>query len=96
MADGKKQKRLPIKINDQVLKGVYANSLMVMHTEREFVLDFLSMFPPQGSVNARVVVRPESLKRMIRALKDNVDRYEARFGEIPTPDPESDEVPEYS
>jgi hypothetical protein len=94
MTDQKKQKRLPIKIRDEVLQGVYSNSLMVMHTKNEFVLDFLSVFPPQASVNARIVVRPESLKRMLKALRENIDRYESRFGDIPAA--ETEEMPEYS
>jgi hypothetical protein len=96
MSDPKKGKRLSIKISDEVLRGVYSNSLMVMHTDKEFVFDFLSMFPPQGSVNARVIVRPESAKRMLKALRENVDRYEARFGEIQVPDGGAEETPEFS
>ncbi len=96
MAENKKPRRLPIKISDEVLRGAYANSLMVMHTEREFVLDFVSMFPPQGTVTARVVVRPENAKRMLKALSENVDRYEARFGEIKAQAPDPEIAPEFS
>ena len=95
MAEDKKPKRMPVKINDEVLKGVYSNSLMVLHTRNEFVIDFATMFPPHGSVNARVIVRPESIKRMVKALQENIDKYEARFGEIPLPAP-SEEYPEFS
>lgn len=94
--DKKKGRRLPIKLSDEVARGSYANSLMVMHTEREFVMDFLSVFPPQGTVTARVIVRPENAKRMLRALRENIERYEKRFGEIPVPSGEPGEVPDYS
>ncbi len=95
MADDRKPKRMPVKINDEVLKGVYSNSLMVLHTRNEFVIDFATMFPPQGSVNARIIVRPESIKRMAQALVENIDKYEARYGEIKLPPPAED-FPEFS
>lgn len=95
MADDKKPKRMPVKINDEVLKGVYSNSLMVLHTRNEFVIDFATMFPPQGSVNARIIVRPESIKRMAQALQENIDKYEARYGEIKLP-AAAEDYPEFS
>lgn len=89
---GEKRRRLPIKMPDRVLPGVYANQMMVSHTREEFVIDFINLFPPEGVVNARVVVSPGHLKRMIRALSDNLGRYETAFGAIveavaPEPDP---------
>jgi hypothetical protein len=98
MSEAKKKRRLPIKMSDEALRGRYSNSLMVMHTEREFVLDFLSVFPPQGSVAARIVTRPENAKRMLRALEENIERYESRFGTIPAPTSNADpsDVPDYS
>ena len=73
---------LPIKMPDQVLHGVYANQMVVSHTREEFLLDFINLFPPSGVVNARVIVSPGHLKRMIRALQENLGRYESRFGAI--------------
>lgn len=77
-----KQRQVQIKIPDQVLGGVYANQMMVTHTREEFVLDYISLFPPSGVVNARVIVSPGHLKRMIRALSENLSRYEAHHGQV--------------
>ena len=77
-----KKRQLPVKMPDDVLPGVYSNQMMVSHTREEFLMDFMNLFPPQGVVNARVIVSPGHLKRMIGALKDNLERYEARFGPI--------------
>jgi hypothetical protein len=84
--------KIPIKFPERTLPGVYANQMVVSHTREEFLIDFLNVFPPEGVVNARVIVSPGHLKRMIRALTDNLGRYEAKFGpilEASAPDPET-------
>jgi hypothetical protein len=77
-----KQQKLSIKFPERVLPGVYSNQMMISHTREEFVIDFLNVFPPEGVVNARVIVSPGHLKRMIRALQDNLGRYEASHGRV--------------
>lgn len=71
-----------IKIPDEVLKGVYANMMMVTHSKEEFVLDFINMLPPTGVVNARVITSPSHLKRIVKALSENIAKYESQFGII--------------
>ena len=77
-----KREGLPIKMRDEVLSGVYSNQMVVRHTREEFLMDFMNLFPPEGIVNARVIVSPGHLKRMIRALSDNLERYENKHGQI--------------
>jgi hypothetical protein len=67
--------------------GVYANLMMVSHRKEEFVLDFLFVPPQQtagaqttATLRARVITTPEHAKRIVRALGENVQRYEATFG----------------
>ncbi len=89
MAD---KRQMPVKIPDSVLPGVYSNQMVVRHTRDEFLLDFIGLFPPQGVVNARVIVSPGHVKRMIRALQENMARYESRHGviaEAPAPKPDT-------
>jgi len=53
----------------------------------------MNIFPPEGIVNARVIMSPGHVKRLIKALADNVNKYEAKFGTIPdVPEPESRKV----
>lgn len=88
------EKKLPIKVPEKVLGGVYANQMVVSHTREEFLLDFINLFPPEGVITARVIVSPGHLKRMIRALSENLSRYEAKHGQITeAPVPEPDEFP---
>jgi hypothetical protein len=72
-----------VKITDDELKGRYSNLLRITHTREEFILDFINLVPPQGIVTARVVASPGHLKRIVRALSANMERYEKIYGEIP-------------
>ncbi len=73
-----------IKVNfPEALKGgVYSNSMVVNHTKEEFIMDFIVITPPMGTVTARVVTSPGHMKRMVAALTENLKRYEARFGKL--------------
>jgi hypothetical protein len=82
MAEGNKPQELGIKITDEILRGVYANNMVVAHTKEEFFVDFINVIPPQGIVTARVIISPGHMKRIIRALSENLRKYEAKFGEI--------------
>lgn len=73
---------IQIKADDKTLQGVYSNAMQAQHSKEEFVLDFLNIFPPTGTLNARVIVSPGHLKRMIAALADNLKKYETNFGAI--------------
>jgi uncharacterized protein DUF3467 len=73
---------IQVKLTDEILGGVYSNSMQVTHTREEFVLDFMSIFPPAGKVNARVIISPGHMKRIILALQDNLRKYEVQFGPI--------------
>ncbi len=76
--------QLQIKLDDATAQGVYANMAMVHHTDAEFTLDFLFVQPqaPQATVRARIITSPRHLKRLITALKDNLAKYESKFGEV--------------
>ena len=77
-----KSQTLNIKIGDEEQKGRYSNLLRIAHSREEFILDFINLVPPQGVVTARVVTSPGHLKRIVRALQENLERYEAAYGEI--------------
>lgn len=83
------EKELKLKINDEQLKGAYANQVGIMHTRDEFVLDFISMLPPEALVTSRVIVSPVALKRMYMAIGVNIKKYEESFGAIRVDDASS-------
>lgn len=75
-------KQVQIKASDEKLKGEYSNAVQIMHTKEEVVLDFFNVFPPTGTLNSRVILSPGHFKRMIRAMEENLKKYENSFGKI--------------
>lgn len=81
---------MKVQADPTLAQGVYANAMMVTHRPEEFILDFL-FTPPQAPeadeqtalLRSRVIAAPAHVKRILRALEDNVRRYEANFGTIP-------------
>lgn len=74
--------QIKIKAKDEELKGAYSNLMQVLHTKEEFVLDFFLVSPPEGILSSRVIVSPGHLKRMVKALEENLSKYEEKFGKI--------------
>ncbi|MBU4360469.1 DUF3467 domain-containing protein [Candidatus Parcubacteria bacterium] len=87
-------KQMQIKIDDNTLKGVYANAMQVFHSKEEFVLDFMNLSPHQGVgvVSSKIIMSPGHLKRVIFALKDNLSKYENQFGKIEEADAPNNEL----
>ncbi len=79
------QPQLQIKADEKELQGLYSNLVMIHHNAEEFSLHFIYVFPnvPQGKLMASVIVSPPHAKRLVRALTENIGRYEAQFGPIP-------------
>ncbi len=82
MSESKSQKTLNIKIHDDDLKGRYSNLLRVTHTREEFILDFINMVPPQAVLASRLITSPGHLKRIVRALAENLEIYEKNYGPL--------------
>ena len=89
MADEKKENKqnsnqINIELSEEIAEGVYANLAMIAHSNSEFVIDFIRLMPgvPKAKVKSRIVVTPEHAKRLLNALKDNIDKYEDTFGPI--------------
>jgi hypothetical protein len=78
----KKTAQVRINATDEVLSGQYANVAQITHTQEEFVLDFMTIFPPQGTLASRIILSPGHMKRIVRAMDDNIQKYEVQFGAI--------------
>jgi len=69
------------------LDATYSNFVVIQHTPSEFVLDFARVLPnmPTARVGARIVCTPMHAKLLLRALQDNIEKFETQFGPIYLP-----------
>ncbi|HBR80317.1 MAG: hypothetical protein UX09_C0013G0016 [Candidatus Uhrbacteria bacterium GW2011_GWE2_45_35] len=82
------QQQIQIKVPDEKLALNYSNYIRVAHSAEEFVLELLSVYPPQGSMIARAAISPAHAKRLLKVLSENIESYEKQFGvikEMPIP-----------
>lgn len=84
MSEKKKQNQIVIDLPEEVSEGVYANLAMISHSQTEFILDFIRMVPNvnKAKVKARVILTPQNTKRLIKALSDNLKKYESQHGAV--------------
>ena len=69
------------------LETVYSNQVLIAHTASELVFSFAQMLPGNKNVKVKsqVTMSPIGAKLFLRALSENLSKYEANFGEIKLP-----------
>lgn len=84
----KKPNQLNIELSEDVAQGVYSNLAVITHSSAEFVVDFVRIMPgvPKAKVKSRIVLTPEHAKRLMKALQDNLSKFEAVHGKIKNTD----------
>lgn len=89
----KNQNQISIELSEEIAEGEYANLATIAHSNSEFVIDFIRLMPgtPKAKVKSRIIVTPEHAKRLLYALKDNIDKFEQAFGSIK----QTDETPKF-
>lgn len=85
--------QLNIEISEEVAEGSYANLAIITHSHAEFVIDFVNVMPgtPKSRVKSRIILTPQHAKRFMKALAENVHKYESLNG--PIKDLEESQVP---
>ncbi len=83
------EKQLNIELSEEVAEGTYSNLAIISHSNSEFVLDFIKIMPglPKAKVKSRVMMTPQHAKRLMRALQDNISKYESMVGPIQESEP---------
>ena len=89
MSKENKKEGLNIELGEDVAEGTYSNLAIINHSPSEFIVDFIQMMPgvPKAKVKSRVILTPQHAKRLMKALTDNIAKYEDQFGEISDIDP---------
>jgi ribonuclease BN (tRNA processing enzyme) len=76
--------QLNIEITEEVAEGSYANLAIITHSHAEFVIDFVNVMPgtPKSKVKSRIIFTPQHAKRFMKALTENIQRFEQGNGII--------------
>ena len=82
--------QLNIELTEEISEGVYSNLAIISHSHAEFVVDFIRLMPnvPKAKVKSRIILSPSHAKRLLRALSDNINKYEAQYGTIIDTEPQ--------
>src|SRR2546421_7025378 len=82
------------RVPERLTRGILSTGVLVVDGPNEFVLDFMQALTRPFQVAARVVVTPAVMEQFVAAVRDNIARYEQRFGVIPPlPKPPTDRRP---
>lgn len=78
------QQQINIELSPEQAEGIYSNLALITHSPAEFVFDFTRLLPgvPKTKVYARIIMTPQHAKSLLKALEENVKKYESQFGEI--------------
>jgi hypothetical protein len=78
------QGQLNIELDEAIAQGIYSNLAIINHSQTEFVIDFVSIMPgvPKSKVKSRIILTPQHAKRLLKALGENIQRYEKAHGKI--------------
>ena len=82
--------QINIELSQEMARGVYSNLAVISHSHSEFVLDFIQVLSgtPKAEVRSRVIMTPQNAKRLLMALKENVEKFERNNGEVLMPEKE--------
>ena len=77
------------------IRTVYSNIVRIGHSPYEFMLDF-GQFQPEGKrafMDVRIITSPPHAKAILKALKENIAKYEEKNGKIGiSPDEEEEDI----
>lgn len=79
-----KPRQLKIEIGEKESEGIYANLAMIVHSPQEIIIDFARVMPgaPKTKVLSRIIMTPSHAKMLVKALEENIKKYESQFGQI--------------
>jgi hypothetical protein len=78
------QNQLNIEISEEMAEGEYANLAIITHSHAEFVVDFVNVMPgtAKSKVKSRIILTPQHAKRFMKAITENIIRFEQANGVI--------------
>ncbi|PBQ33181.1 hypothetical protein CNR22_15825 [Sphingobacteriaceae bacterium] len=78
------QPHLDIELSEEIAEGIYSNLAIITHSQSEFVVDFIKIMPgvPKARVKSRILLTPQHAKRLVKALAENLQKFEQINGKI--------------
>jgi hypothetical protein len=78
------ENQMDIELSEEIAVGIYSNLASITHSPAEVDSDFVQIMPgmPKAKVRSRVIMSPQSAKRLLQALRDNIQKFEAQNGII--------------
>lgn len=82
--NNEQNQQINIELPEDIAEGIYANFAIIAHSNQEFIVDFVRLMPgaPKAKVKSRIILTPQHAKRLVKALAENIKRYEEQFGAI--------------
>jgi hypothetical protein len=76
--------QLNIELSEEMAEGQYCNLAIITHSQAEFVIDYINVMPgiPKAKVKSRIVLAPTHAKRLLKALAENIKKFEQVNGVI--------------
>jgi hypothetical protein len=98
MSEQNQKKQINIELSEEMAEGTYANMFMIGHSNSEFIIDFIKWMPgvAKAKVKSRIILTPHHAKRLLRALQDNINKYESMFGTIEVPEGGGEMMPPFN
>jgi hypothetical protein len=84
MNEKNQQNQINIELDEATADGIYSNLAIINHSNTEFVLDFVNIMPgvPKAKVKSRIILTPQHAKRLVKAISENISRFESVNGKI--------------
>ncbi|MBD3584014.1 DUF3467 domain-containing protein [Flavobacterium selenitireducens] len=82
--NNQQQGQINIELDEATAQGIYSNLAIINHSASEFVVDYVCIMPgtPKAKVKSRIILTPQHAKRLLKALAENIQRFESAHGEI--------------
>src|SRR5438128_12293455 len=70
------------RVPEKLTRGILSTGVLVLDGANEFVLDFMQALTRPFQVASRVILTPAVMEQFVNAVRDNIPRYDSRFGLI--------------
>jgi hypothetical protein len=74
-----------LKLPDELLSGVYANTVMIAHSPAEFYFDFITNFYPKSAVSCRVYLSAPQVPGLLNTLTRSFQQYQQKIAQQQQP-----------